>query len=343
MAFLLYRNKVAMLAVGWTVKFTCDGTTGPTSGSDTTDRWTTQANAQTRSADGVHAQSYAVLQNADGVQVLLDFQGASDDIGRIAYSPGGVYTLATPSTNQPTATDEVVVSNGNSLVNSGTAGDRVMTIWCSNDTKQWSHFIARIGVAIHTIGVERVNSLCGSGVFVPQPYVGYRHTTFNRVNNPTGASGPTGAVITTAVGAAGFIGTAARVFTSATSRIVRLGGGFVNLTHLADGFTRTFNNVQDALNSDTPGLQASRGSPLAPIYWCGEKAANLDGFLGSPIDWWSAYTAASDIRPGLGTFMPGYEPGDNPLTDPERTNWLICLGSAVVRPWRNAATVLRIY
>lgn len=340
-AFLLYQNKVAMKLVGWTVKFSCDGTTGPSSPSDTTDRWSTQAAAQTRASVAAAAQSWIVLQNADGLQVMFDFQGATDDISRISYSPGGLFTLASPSTNQPTATDEVIASTGNSLVNSGTSGDRVLTIWCSNDTKQWSHLIARAGSVIHCMGIERVTSYCGTGVFTV-PYFTYRYTAFNRPVNPPGSGvTPTNGVIATVPGTAGYVGAFARVFTAAAFRLTRLGGGFINICSFPDGFTRTFNDL--SFLADRPGLQGGLTTPLSPFFLTGEKTANNDGILGSPIDWWLAYTSNCPAVPAFGTFMPGYEPGDNPLTDPERSAWIVCLGASMIRPWRNASAVLRIY
>lgn len=341
--WFLFENKNAMLAAGWTVKFTCDGTTGPSGSGDTTDRWLAKADAATRGANAASAQSYAVMQSADGVQVLLTFQGASDDIARISYSNSGVFTLAAPSTNQPTASDEIVVSNANSVVSSATPGDRVMTIWCSDDATQWSHVIFRAGSIIHFIGVERINSFCGAGVFVP-PYVGYRHNAFNRTNNPPANNPQIAGTVgdgTFVIGNANWRGTLARVFTAGVFRTIRVAGGFINITHIADGFTRTFNNLDDSMSSHTPALQGSRGTPLSPLYWCGERAANVDGVLGSPIDWWLSYTAQNSAVPALGNFMPGYEPGEVPGVDPERTNWLVCLGANCIRPWRNVSPVFR--
>jgi hypothetical protein len=338
--WLLYQNKAAMLAAGWTIKWTSDGTTGPSGVGDTTDRWTTKTEASTRGANAASPQSYAVVQNADGVQVLLTFQGATDDIGRISYSPTGVFTLDVTTTHQPTAADEMVVAAATSLVDNSVDGDRVLTIWCSDDTLHWSHVVARAGSFNHLIGVERINSLCGPGVFAV-PYVGYRHTSFDRGNNPPAVNpNPVGAITGTAVGAANFRGVFARVFTAAAFRTVRVGAGFLNFTMTADGFTRTFNNANNPLTSPTPGFQNGR-TPLTPLFWTGEKAANLDGFLGSPIDWWLSHSDNNDTTPALGNFFPGYDPADNPLVDPERTNWLVALGSSVVRPWRNAAPVLR--
>ena len=54
--WFFYENKTKMLAAGWTVKFTCNGTTGPSGAGDTTDRWLSIANASTRGASAATAQ-----------------------------------------------------------------------------------------------------------------------------------------------------------------------------------------------------------------------------------------------------------------------------------------------
>lgn len=342
MGWFLYENKTKLLAAGWTIKFTCDGTTGPTGPSDTTDRWASIANASTRGTAAATVQSYAVLQNSDGVQILLTYQGAGvsptgDDIGRISYSPGGLFVLASPSTNQPTATDEVVTSAANSLVVSAASQDRVMHIWATPDTKHWSCVLARAGSIQAAIGIERVISYCGANVFTV-PYVGYRHNIFAKVVSPNSANGsPCGAIETTAVGTTGYRGTHARVFTNAVSRIVRVGTGFVNPAGAADGFTRTFNDPFMA--SNYPALQGGATAPCYPIAWSGEKSTNLDGILGSPIDWWLAHTAQTGV-PFASNMLPGFDVGDNPLVDPVRSNWLVSIGAEMVRPWRNAAAAM---
>lgn len=341
--WFLFENKRAMKVANWTVKFSSDGVTGPSSGADTTDRWITKANASVRGTAAATVQSWIVMESVDGVQVLFAFQGATDDIARISFSANSGFTLAGTTTHQPTATDEIVISAGNSVVSSATPGDRVMTIWCTTDGTQWSSICFRAGSLNQFIGVERVNSFCGAGVF-DRPYVGYRHIAFNRTNNPAASNPQIAGTVgdgSFVIGSAGWRGTLARVFTAGAFRTIRVGGGFINITHIADGFTRTFNNLDDSMNSHTPALQGSRGTPLTPLYWCGEKAANVDGVLGSPIDWWLSYSALNSAVPALGTFMPGYQPGEVPGVDPERTNWLVCLGANCIRPWKNSSPVFR--
>jgi hypothetical protein len=347
MGWFLYENKTKLLAAGWTIKFTCDGTVpgSPSGPTDTTDRWTSIATASIRGTAAGTAQSYAVLQNADGLQILFAYQGAGlsptgDDIGRISYSPGGLFVLASPSTNQPTATDEVVTSAANSLVNATASQDRVLHIWTTTDTKHWSCLLARGGNIQTAIGVERVISYCGVNVF-DVPYVGYRHQNFAKVfSPPILVPSPCGSINTSlgAIGAAGYLGTHARVFTNAASRLVRVAAGAIFPAGQADSFNRSY-FADLFMFSNNPALQGGVAAPLYPIVWSGEKATNLDGILGSPIDWWLCHTAVTGV-PAATNMHPGFDLGDNPNIDPVRSNWMVAIGAEMVRPWRNAAAAM---
>src|SRR5262245_20319881 len=121
----------------YTVLWSSSGGTGPTNANDHTDRltsptaWTPPATAATAS------QAWVVLVGGSGEQILFAFQGATDDVMRVAYSPGGLYTLAATTTNQPTATDEQLVIGGasNSIVNNATSTDRILHLWVRDDGK----------------------------------------------------------------------------------------------------------------------------------------------------------------------------------------------------------------
>lgn len=342
--WFFYENKTRMLTAGWTVKFSSNGTVGPTNSLDTTDRWTGLSAIATRASVAAAPQSWIVLQNTDGLQILFTYQGASDDIARISYSHGGLFTLAGTTTFQPTATDETIVINATSLVNATASQDRVMSIWATTDTTQWSAMLARGGNIEHVLGVEKVVSYCGPNVFTV-PYVGYRHLVFLLYNNPGGLSGTGVTPITTnynvlgTYGNAGFRGTVARVFTASASRINRLGGGWVEVSSFADTFTRSYNDV--FFNDIYPALQGSRGAPCYPIIWSGERVVNLDGILGSPIDWWIQHTNQAGV-PGRTNMLPGFDVGDNPNVDPVRSNWCVAIGNAMVRPWKNAAAAMLV-
>lgn len=131
-AAVMYAIKVRLLANGGSVVYTCDGTTGPSSSSDHTDRWSSKANCTTRGATAGTAQSFAVISFA-GVQLLITYQGSTDDVFRVAFSQGSLYTPAGTANQQPTATDETKWAEGITMVGTATSGDRVFSPVCATD------------------------------------------------------------------------------------------------------------------------------------------------------------------------------------------------------------------
>lgn len=88
---LLYGIKNYLVGtMGAALVFSCDGTTGPSSQVDATDRWASFSDCDTRSSVSGAAQSSAVIAWGGG-QLLLAFNGASDDIFRVAFSPGSLF------------------------------------------------------------------------------------------------------------------------------------------------------------------------------------------------------------------------------------------------------------
>jgi hypothetical protein len=326
----IYQNHAYLKAGGWTVIGTSNGITAAFDGPGG-DRMINDAAGAVRGATATDPQSWTVLQNVDGVELLIAHQHLTTDSGvHVGFSPGGLYVLNTPTTGQPTATDEVVIANQGGSTGTNTDGDRVMTIWASGDTRHWMCSCYRQGTIMSHYGVERVIDLCAPGVF-SVPYVASRYTAFDRAAT---IGTPIGGTPSIAVGAAGFIGNVARVFTALSSRLTRIGCGDVQISGVADGFNRSVDAVWTG--GDYPPLQGASGLALLPIFWTGERTANLDGFVGSPIDWWFAPTSSLSI-PNIGNFVPGFDPGDTPGVTPLRANWLLVLGSAVIRPWRDAA------
>jgi hypothetical protein len=328
----IYQNHAWLISHGWTVKWTSDGVTGPASAADHTDRIVSNAAASVRAAVAAAPQSYTVLTNADGVDFMFTFQGATDDVIRISYSIGGLFTLAGTTTHQPTATDETVFCQGNSVVN-GTAGlDRVMTIWAADDGTAWTNLLWRNNVFQTALGFDKCVSVCYPGVF-DQPYIAYRFNSFTRSNSP-GGSGPTYDPHNVAPGAAGWFGSLARVFTNGAARLTRLGAGTILMSNIPNSGTL----IEDVFLSTAPALQGGT-MPFFPWFPSGEKTANLDGLLGYPHDWWIGYS--NNIgTPAFNDVMPGYEPGDVPGVDPVRTAWFITIGSTMIRPWKNVAAAM---
>jgi hypothetical protein len=341
--WFIYQNHTWLITHAWTVKWTSNGSVGPASSGDTTDRIISNAAASVRGTASATPQSWTVLQNPDGLQLLIAYQGAGtsptgDDIIRISYSPGGLFTpqgFTNPTyTYQPTATDEVVVSTGNSIINSTASADRVMSIWASDDGKAWSCALWRTSVLLALVGVERVISYCETGVQT-LPYFGYRYNSLIRSNSP-GGNGPTWDPTSTAVGATGWIGGTARVLTDGASRLTRFGGGELSLSNIPNNGLL----IEDVFLSNTPALQAGT-MPLLPLFLTGEKAASLDGFFGAPYDWWIGYSASLSV-PAAADIFPGFDVADNPNIDPVRSNWFVALGTTVIRPWKNVAVSMQI-
>lgn len=340
-----YENKTRMLAVGWTVKFTSNGATGPASGADTTDRITSAATFNVRATVAASPQSWYVLQNADGIQILFAYQGATDDIIRISYSQGGLFTLAGTTTHQPTATDEIVMSTAATIVNATTSLDRVMSIFCASDTTAWRCVLFRSGVQISCLSLDKVTRIAPSTTLTV-PYIFGNFIKLNReIFNDDGA----GAVTTptypemqvAAIGAATFRGWGGRVFTLAVSRVCRMygasvfgaGDGGTNSNTMATG------SIYQVMTNTFCASLGGTGALCWPIIVWGEKTANLDGPWATVIDWIQVVTTSLTI-PATGVFVPGLHVGDNPISAPARTNWFVALGAAAVWPWKDASPVL---
>lgn len=297
MATFLYGLKNWLVAtMGYTVKFSCDGTTGPASGADTTDRWTNKTKCTTRATVTAGAQSWIVLVDGNGVQIMLAYMGASDDICRVTMSVGALYTVAGTATFEPTATDESVIVTGTTIINATASADRVWHASATTDKKMFRCFTYRQSTMIQSFGVELVTSTTVIG-WAP-PVVGWNSANGNYAN----ASASAGGALAAPNGAAGAAGAAiARI--GATN--IALGGGGEMYLNSAAAFAAT-----------APALNAA--CPIVPIcYAC--ATASFDGKLGNRIDAWFAH--GSGIAQGdiLGTnqfyiFGTAMYPGDGATT-----------------------------
>lgn len=316
-----------------TLKWSCDGTTGPTGAGDATNRITSVATASVQGANAASAQSWAVYTGADGVQTGIFYQGATADVIRIGYSRLGLYTLAGTTTNQPTASDEVSVSTA-TIVGTGTSLDRINQIWVRDDGRGWSCACFRSGVLQTLVGVEQLLSLAtvrGVNPIYDVPYGLYRYTSVHRDTTTGAVIGGVSASASTTGG-----GMQIRCYTD-SARTVAIGGGEITICATAGGGVP----ANGIFNAEKPAAQNGGSSPVFPIYWTGPRAANTDGFFASPIDWWQCYTNAT-TTPAAGTPFTGFASTDNPNTDTPRSNWVMALGSACLRPWNNAAATMEI-
>lgn len=348
MGWWLYQNKFAMKTAGWTVKFSSDGVTGPSGAGDTTDRWASAANCQVRATIAAAAQSWIVLVNADGVQMLFTYQGASADIARISMSQGGLFTLAGTTTQQPTATDECVFLSATSIITATASADRVMSIGCT--TEQWWSACFRAGVVTMYASIEKIDSACDT-IVLAKPYVVVSCT--NLTCNTGGDNfAPTGTSVTSThdghspAGATNYRGPTTRVVTSGTNRQIRVGGGARAapsgpVTYAGCYGPGNYGSISNANNGNTvvtPPALNNGNIPVLTIDWFGEKTSLMDGYLGSPIDFWYGHTGNISL-PATGDMIAALAPGDTQATA-LRTNWLVAIGSGIIRPWLNVAASL---
>lgn len=253
----------------WTVQWSCNGTTGPTSSADHTDRITSKAAMQVRATVAAAAQSWVVLNGGNGGQVLITYQGASDDIFRVSFSPGALFTLAGTTTNQPTATDEVLIAAAITMVGATLSTDRVMHCVGSTDGKLFRVFTYMTNACQRAWGLEAVVPTTTGPTFSP-PVVVWNAPAITFANAASTVGGSI-ANNTTSGGQSG--AQAARV----NSTIIACGGG---AERYLGGTSSVFTEASPSLNS---------GAPIVPLCYA-SNAANLSGKLGNRIDAWFPYS-----------------------------------------------------
>lgn len=266
MSKLLYGIKNFLVAtVGYTVKYTCNGTTGPSSSSDHTDRWSSASNATTRGANTTSANSFAVLTDANGCDVCFSYVGATDDVARISFSPGGLYVPAGTATNTPTATDENVVVSATSLINSATSLDRVWHCLATNEQKGFRVIVARGASSVGTYwGVEAVSSR----TIVPfSPSVwGFSISATSGV-------------------------TFGNIFGSTTTGgTIRLLANNISVIGIIEGLN-TFNTQGGVWQNTKTELQGAIGFPMRPLS-IGSSTSGFQGPIAYLIDWWFGRNAS---------------------------------------------------
>lgn len=261
MAKLLFGVKAFLKAQGYTVAGSSNGTTGAMDG---VDRWSTFSDAATRGATTVAAQSWIVLVDGNGVQILLAYVGASDDLARLAFSAGALYVAAGTPTFSPTATDETAYSTANSLINALTTGDRIWNCFVDSTRRLFRVAVLRQdNLTAHMWGVERVNSvITASNVVWTQPVWGFAVT-------------PGAQLFNVAVGST-------RVVISSNPVTVTMTFGIE-----AFGSASLFGTAQP----EAQGGQAN-GYPIFTIS-IGSSTASARGKYGNLIDWWMGRTTGA--------------------------------------------------
>jgi hypothetical protein len=159
---ILYAFKEMLKAVpGATVKGSGDNAAAAMDG---TDRIGAAAEfVRGASNTTVHAWFVVTLANLGGIDLLVDFVGATDDQARITYSPGGLFVInATNARYSPTATDEVLIvgtaTAGGAWGNATTNGDRIWSTAYATDGSALMLLVARAGVWVTHFIIEAVTS-----------------------------------------------------------------------------------------------------------------------------------------------------------------------------------------
>lgn len=268
MATFLYGVATFLVAHGYAVKGSCDGTTGAMDG---VNRWATKANAVTRGAASGNAQSWIALTDASGCNVLIAYQGASDDVARVSFSPAGLFVAAGTPANQPTATDEQVIVTGTTLINATASADRLWSAWVSSDSKMFRVAIARSGVFVGGVwGVELYSSIAVSPAVTNPAVFGW----FQGVASLN--------VITSwnAVYAANSRGGVGKVAVSSVGINITIGGTAESVGAVA-------------IAGITPELQGS-GGPIIQSLGLASGTAGARGKLGNRIDAWFSNDTQAD-------------------------------------------------
>lgn len=120
--WLAIKNALVGLAtLPWVVRYSCDSVVAGAA-NDLVDRWDANTDLVWATQDtGTAARSWIVLRNTDGVEILLECRNSASTTSgrqlRMVMSPSAHFTGGTTLT-RPTATDEVVLVNGDSANNS---------------------------------------------------------------------------------------------------------------------------------------------------------------------------------------------------------------------------------
>ncbi len=142
----IYGIKTFLLANGYSLLWSSSAGTGPTNSGDLTDRIASASDFTPRATIAAASQAWFVLTDGNGAQLMITYQGASDDIARITYSPGALFVLAGTTNQQPTATDECIISSAATLIDATTSADRVWHGWATADGKNCRFAVYRSGV-----------------------------------------------------------------------------------------------------------------------------------------------------------------------------------------------------
>lgn len=269
----IYKIKTFLLAGGCTLKWTSAGGTGPSGVGDTTDRLTSAATVTPRATVAAASQAWFVVVDGNGGQLLIAFQGSSDNICRISYSPTAAFALAGTTTNQPTATDEMLMTSTTDITVTTASSDRILHGHISSDAKAYRFWTARLGLAAGVIwGVEPFTPQVTAPAVCDQPVFAYCWSA-------QGASQPNFSYLYAAYSVGTNGGRVRAVISSAQ---------YIMDVSLATWASATSTTLADATAfKAAPALQGSLGYIAWPNALVSMTTANAKGYLGELIDFWT--------------------------------------------------------
>lgn len=281
MGAYLFRVAVTFLLANG---YTCKGSsTGVVAAMDGVNRWATAADALIRAANTTTANSWIVLTDGNGCNICLSYVGATDDVCRISYSPGGLYVAAGTATFTPTATDEIVLSTGVTVIDTTAAAtNRTYFGWVDSQAKLCRNLLSLNSTGSPTgmvWGVELFDSSLQDRTISPSVW-GFACGAANFA-----CGGTVSTAMTSGVYAANSRGGSARVNVSQ----LNMSGGFP-----------LWNNGNFTWFDVNTELQGTNGYPIWGPFRVGSMTASYTGVVAQLYDWWSCRNAAAAATCNLG-------------------------------------------
>lgn len=169
----LHGAKTFLKANGYTVKGSASAGTGAMDG---VDRWTATTDVTPRATIAGASQAWLVLVDGNGVEILIAYQGASDDICRISICADGTgFSAAGTPNQQPTSSlsNEQILTSATSTIGAA-GGDRLWNGWVDSQHKlcRFGLFSGNTGVG-KTWAVELTSPVVVSPVVFSPPVWGF--------------------------------------------------------------------------------------------------------------------------------------------------------------------------
>lgn len=283
---IMFTVKQRLVAQGWTVKGSCNGVTGAM---DAVDRWITAADAGTRFSGAAGAQSWIVLIDANGYDILFSYNAATDDVYKVAVSFTGNYVAAGTPSHQPTSTTEQTLNTfytttPGTIAGSSVSGQRIVSVWTRPDSKGFRVLVANLGAYRSAWGID-FHAAVAYGAGVTVSHSAFYINTPGSITNSTNAMGASNTASNTA--AQQFRTIARRLDANVAleaSRILELTAGAGNVAPLfLDG-----NDIAAELQGGTEykmrriGLQSITASHRGKVcnlldWWSGRATGSADG------------------------------------------------------------------